>query len=69
LEKTLPKKNKWQEISIFYPAVITKNYLNSPPSEMLWKEVPFLSLCQFWQQDHVANNDTLAKNLDAKYGT
>jgi hypothetical protein len=54
----------------FCPAVVAKNYLNASPGstlEVLWKEAPFLSLCQFWQLDPVANNDNLTKNLDAKY--
>jgi hypothetical protein len=35
--------------------------------EVPWKEGPFITVCQFWQEDPVANNDTLAKILDAKY--
>ncbi len=35
--------------------------------EVLQKEAQNLFLCQFWPQDPVANNDTLAKSLDAKY--
>jgi hypothetical protein len=36
-------------------------------SKVLWKEAQFFSLCQFWPEDPVANNDTLAPNSDAKY--
>jgi hypothetical protein len=35
--------------------------------EVLQKEAQFLSLCRFRPQDPVANNDTLAPNLDAEY--
>jgi hypothetical protein len=40
-------KSKWWEISIFCPAVVAKNYLNSSPGftlEVLQKEAPFFSL-------------------------
>jgi hypothetical protein len=67
LETTLPRKNKFWEISIFCPAVVAKNYLNASPGSTSEVLSHFLLCANFWQQDPVANNDTLAKNLDAEY--
>jgi hypothetical protein len=60
LEKTQPRKKIAGNLN-FCPAVIAKNSLNASPGSAL----DVLCHFQFWQQDPVANNDTLAKNSDA----
>jgi hypothetical protein len=51
----------------FFVQPLLPKILSTPTQVPLWMCFAFFPLCQFHQQDPVANNDTLAKKLDAEY--
>ncbi len=66
LEKTLPRKKKCGKSQFFVQPLLPK-FSQRQPRLCFGCALQFFSLCQFLQQDPVANNDTLAKKPEAKY--